>query len=164
MNMITPNPPRARNSGLVIQELENEVLIYDLDNDSAHCLNDTAAAVWRACDGHRQIKEITSFVKTQLKNDITEDVVLLALKRLEEHNLLEQKFDYVPGGVSRREAVRRIGIASMVALPVIASLSVPKSVFAANSCACQGQLSCVTQTGCPTYCNQRTGLCEASPP
>jgi hypothetical protein len=31
--------PLARKEGLVIQELPDEVLVYDLDRDRAHCLN-----------------------------------------------------------------------------------------------------------------------------
>ena len=43
--------PLARKEGLVIQELPVEVLVYDLDRDKAHCLNETAAMVWRKCNG-----------------------------------------------------------------------------------------------------------------
>ena len=31
--------PQARRSGLIIQEVDSEVLIYDQHTDKAHCLN-----------------------------------------------------------------------------------------------------------------------------
>ena len=39
--------PRAHTDGLVIKELPNETLVYDLKTDEAHCLNQTAALVWK---------------------------------------------------------------------------------------------------------------------
>jgi len=43
----TATLPRARKDGLVIKELVNETLVYDLERDEAHCLNQTAALVWK---------------------------------------------------------------------------------------------------------------------
>lgn len=37
--------PLARSEGLVIQEMPDEVLVYDLETNKAHCLNETAAFV-----------------------------------------------------------------------------------------------------------------------
>ena len=43
--------PAARTSGLVVRELAEETLVYDEERHRAHCLNRTAALVWRHCDG-----------------------------------------------------------------------------------------------------------------
>jgi len=43
--------PLARSADLVVEEIDDEVLVYDLTSNQAHCLSATAAAVWRACDG-----------------------------------------------------------------------------------------------------------------
>ena len=43
--------PRMREQGLITDELPDEILVYDLDRHKAHCLNRTAALVWRQCDG-----------------------------------------------------------------------------------------------------------------
>ncbi|HJZ82776.1 MAG TPA: PqqD family peptide modification chaperone [Pyrinomonadaceae bacterium] len=43
--------PRARSENLVIRELDDETLVYDMERDEAHCLNQTAALVWQRCDG-----------------------------------------------------------------------------------------------------------------
>ncbi len=45
--------PVARHKNLIVKELPDETLIYDLDSDKAHCLNQTAALVWKNCDGTR---------------------------------------------------------------------------------------------------------------
>jgi len=55
--------PESRQSGLVIQELGGEILIYDLREDKAFCLNATSALVWQACDGNKTVGEIS--VQTQ---------------------------------------------------------------------------------------------------
>ena len=46
---------RKREGHLVIDELPDEVLVYDLDRHKAHCLNQTAALVWQHCDGKMAI-------------------------------------------------------------------------------------------------------------
>ncbi|HEX8686306.1 MAG TPA: PqqD family protein, partial [Pyrinomonadaceae bacterium] len=50
--------PRARAEGVVVREVAEEVLVYDLDTHRAVCLNATAAAVWRLCDGRRAPADI----------------------------------------------------------------------------------------------------------
>jgi hypothetical protein len=43
--------PRARLDCLS-REFGEEVLLYDLQRDVGHCLNSTAAAIWKLCDGN----------------------------------------------------------------------------------------------------------------
>lgn len=45
------NKPKSRRENIVVQEFDDEVLIYDLERDRAFCLNKTSAVVWRACNG-----------------------------------------------------------------------------------------------------------------
>ena len=47
----------ARQNGLVVQEMPGEVLVYDLDSNKAHCLNESAATVWRSCDGNNSVAD-----------------------------------------------------------------------------------------------------------
>jgi len=37
-----------------VKQADGEVLIYDLERNKAHCLNNTAARVWQYCDGERR--------------------------------------------------------------------------------------------------------------
>ncbi len=154
--------PVARKSGLVVQEVPDEVLVYDLETNKAHCLNQSAAIVWKSCDGNNSVSEIAKLVESQAGGKVTEDFVWLAIDQLSENNLLEKQIPSSFEGTSRREVIKKIGLASMVAIPVIASLVAPQSALAAASCACNTPPSCgnAPNAGCPstTNCNG-AGLC-----
>lgn len=148
--------PTARTNGLVVQEVPQEVLVYDLESDKAHCLNQTAAMVWKACDGKTSVSEIAGLIGSQTGGTVSDDLVWLAIDQLNEHSLLETEVKSRFAGESRRQVLKRIGLASMVALPIIASLAAPTSVLASTSCNCPqgntpgGDLQCSGQTGCLT--------------
>jgi hypothetical protein len=146
-------PPRLRADGLVIHELPDEVLVYDKVRDRAHCLNRTAALVWRACDGQLAPGQIARELTTQLAVAVPESVVLLALAQLKEIHLLEQP-ETLPGsfaGLSRRQMTRCLGLTAAVALPVITSIVVPTPAQAAT-CIAPGQ-PCSPLKLCCTSCN-----------
>jgi len=132
--------PVARKSGLVVQEMPDEVLVYDLNTNKAHCLNQTASEVWRACDGKTSIAEIAA----HFGKGSNEDLVWLAIDQLSENHLLENQVAPRFKGQSRREVIKKIGLASIVAVPVIASLVAPANALAASSCACVAPIGCVT--------------------
>ena len=154
--------PIARKSGLVVQEVPDEVLVYDLESNKDHCLNQSAAMVWKSCDGNNSVSEIAKLVEGQAGGKVTEDFVWLAIDQLSENNLLEKAISPSFEGTSRREVIKKIGLASMVAIPVIASLVAPQSALAASSCSCTAPASCgnAPNAGCPntTRCNS-SGLC-----
>ncbi len=62
----TQHLPQMRAHGLVVDDLPDEVLVYDLDRHQAHCLNRSAALVWRACDGHSDPAEIARRLTAEL--------------------------------------------------------------------------------------------------
>jgi hypothetical protein len=88
------------------------------------------------------VSEITKLVEEQAGGTITEDFVWLAIDQLSESNLLEREVAVSFNGQSRREAIKKIGMASMVAVPIIASLVAPQSALAAVSCVCNTPPSC----------------------
>ncbi len=47
--------PLARKNELIIQELPEELLVYDLARHKAHCLNKTSAFIWKHCDGETTV-------------------------------------------------------------------------------------------------------------
>jgi hypothetical protein len=108
--------PRARADELVIEELDGELLVYDLRTDAAHCLDEEAAAIWRACDGKTRVAEIAATV------DTTPEAVDHALEELSERDLVEGIGDH-----SRREAVKLALTAGAVgaALPIVKSIVAP---------------------------------------
>lgn len=151
--------PVARKEGLVVQETTEEVLVYDLVSNKAHCLNQTAAFVWKSCDGNNSISEITKLFEKESGAAVHEDLIWLAIDQLSDKNLLETGVTAKFGGSTRREVIKKIGLATVVALPIVASLTAPTSALASTSCACVGPGACLTLP-CPsmTNCNG-SGIC-----
>jgi hypothetical protein len=150
--------PTARRSGLVIQEVPGEVLVYDTESNKAHCLNLTAALVWKSCDGNNTVSDITGIVGKETGTKVTDDLVWLAIDQLTENNLLEKELKAKFEGTSRREAIKKIGLASMVALPIVASLVAPRSAMANVSCGCSVPEDCLLGD-CPLNGCDENGLC-----
>ena len=131
--------PIGRIHDVVVKELDNEVLIYDLNKNKAFCLNETSALVWRMCDGNRSILQISQAVSEHFKSPFGDDVVRLALAQLKKEDLLENGkiFESKFTNVSRRDAVKKLGLASTIALPLIASIVAPPAANA-QSCTAPG--------------------------
>ena len=155
--------PKARKENLVVQELDGEVLIYDLDTNKAFCLNEASALVWQACDGNKDVSEIRNSLGKQLKSPVNDDFVWLALDQLKKENLIENKDEVVVdfNGMSRREVIRKVGIASVVALPIISSLVAPPAISAQSAGACT--VTTNKPAGCPCNSNNEcaSGNCGA---
>ena len=149
--MNNPQNPVARTTGLVIQDVPDEVLVYDMETNKAHCLNKTAAMVWKSCNGTRSVAQIAEYVGSQSGEKVADDLVWLAIDQLSDNDLLEKPVKAEFKGISRRDVIKRIGLTSMVALPIIASLVAPPTALAVGSCACPGGLiNCTTNPPCPT--------------
>lgn len=146
--------PLARTEGLVVQEMDGELLVYDMTTGKGHSLNPTSASVWKACDGSRTVGGLSALFDTHAGADHGEPVVLLALEQLQENRLLQ---DAVPLGpvLSRRDVVRKIGLTSLIALPMVATLAMPNSAMAQASavCGCNTPGDCLVQTSCPSTSN-----------
>jgi hypothetical protein len=120
----------ARTEDLVVQQFGNELLIYDRRTDVAHCLAETAALVWRACEGGATLDQLAASVVGHTAAD-GETNALQALAALEEKGLLDE----AGGGVSRRHALRKmagVGAGALLA-PLVVSAAVPKSAEAFGS-------------------------------
>jgi hypothetical protein len=133
--------PAARESKLLVRELAEEVLVYDEEGHRAHCLNRTAALVWKSCDGRTAVPAIAERVGAQLSTHVPEEVVWLALEQLAEFELLAKRTAPPPSSLmSRRKMLRRLGIAAAVALPLITSVVSPTAADAQSPC---------NETNCP---------------
>lgn len=133
--------PIARKEGLVIQEMPDEALVYDMANNKAHCLNKTAAFVWKKCDGKNSVADIKNLLAAETNNPVQEDFIWLAIDQLNDKNLLEEKMSAPFAGESRRNVIKKIGLAAVIALPVVTSLVAPAPAHAGSSCvgpACGG--------------------------
>lgn len=156
--------PSARKSGLVVQEVPDEVLIYDLESNKAHCLNKTAAAVWHACNGSNSVDDITAVLEQATGSKVTDEMVWLALDQLSENNLLEAEVKANFNGQTRREVLKKIGLASVIALPIVASLVAPKSALASASCGCTASSQCAGRGCVSAICCNADLICAPELP
>ena len=96
--------PRARRDGVLEETVGEELLLYDQESHTAHCLSPIAACVWRHCDGEHDLTGLAQFVAA------SEDLVADALHELREKNLLDAEPQFIQStasGISRREAIGR---------------------------------------------------------
>jgi hypothetical protein len=143
---ITDQKPVARTDAIVVEELGEELLVYDQNNDTAHSLGVVAARVWRACDGETSAQDLSA------RLDLDADTVTRALEELDECNLLgngEQR-----DGMTRREATlktAKVG-AGIASAPLIYSILAPMPALAATQQYCLSIFSECTSdvdaTGC----------------
>ena len=149
--------PKSRTENIVVQNLNDETLIYDLTTHKAFCLNETSAKVFNACDGE------TTFEELKNKFRFTDEIIYLSLDELKENNLIKTEYVSPFAGMSRREVVKKIGLTSLIALPMISSLVAPPAAHAQS-----GGGSCSTPPFAPGCSSGTTGItgqnCAASSP
>ncbi len=163
INSHDPQNPTARHRGLVIQKVADEVLVYDMDSNRAHCLNRSAALVWESCDGSTSIAEIAQKFDSGGLGKVSEDLIWLAIDQLNENGLLETNIRSGFVKRSRREVLEKIGLASVAALPIIASLVAPKQALGVDSCICTSDSQCFLPGCMGNRCNN-LGLCVQTVP
>ena len=166
---MTAQNPKARSEDLIVQEVDDEVLVYDVDSANAHCLSADAAAVWRAADGQKS----EAMLADEL--DLDAEVVTRALAELEEKALLEAPAivqangNGHSNGDTRREfglKSAKVGgavaagpmIYSIVAPTALATVSTPEflcNFYSGKSCdACAQICGCCC---CCQGCSKTTG-------
>lgn len=130
--MKNSHTPKSRQENLLIQDLINEKLIYDLEINRAFSLNETMSLVWQECSGKKTVSEISESIGKKLNSQIPDDFVWTALEQLKAENLLlDEGLENLSFALStRREVIKKAGIAAAVALPAIISLTAPKAVDA----------------------------------
>ncbi|MFQ5789206.1 MAG: PqqD family protein [Acidobacteriota bacterium] len=152
--------PRSRRKGLAVQELSDEVLVYDLERHRAHGLNPLAAVIWKNCDGKHTLDELARRVERELGIAVDRELVRIVLARLARARLLE-KGSAARAVYSRREfakKLKKLGLAASVMLPMVTSIVSPTPSHA---------VSCVPHNGCGgvsdcTPCANPGGNCNSN--
>jgi hypothetical protein len=149
---IPPSKPLARSEDLVVEELGDELLVYDLTTDQAHALGPAAARVWRACDGK------TDAVAFSVELGLDDETITRALDELRANRLLDEGTELAPG-ISRRDLsvkVAKVG-GAVAATPLIVSLAAPLPAAAQTVT----PLQCAQDItmGCGTECMNRNCCC-----
>jgi hypothetical protein len=81
--------PKPRSTRLLIEELVDELLIYDVERNEVHCLNGPAVRVWQLCDGERTVSEIARDLNSDMDPEEAETFVWSALDQFAQKHLLE---------------------------------------------------------------------------
>lgn len=166
---IQDSHPQARSQGLVVEEVDGEILIYDVERDKAHCLNQMAAQIWRLCDGKHRIREIKAALPG-LDAGI-DDIVVNCLQQFRRLHLLEEESLSVDDHhvFSRRQLLKKIGLgtaATAALLPLITSITAPPAAAATSlhgcGATCNNNSNCSGNPSCPN-CLGPTGskTCQA---
>lgn len=126
--------PKAKTSEILVQELENELLVYNLKTNKAFCLNETCGLVFQLCDGTKTVAEISQTLNKHLKQSVNQDLIWLALDSFKKDDLLEEgeQFAINFNGLTRRQVIKKVGIATMIALPMVSSVVAPNAAMAAS--------------------------------
>lgn len=127
--------PIGRKDEIVVQNLDGEVLIYDLKINKAYCLNETSALVWQMCDGNNSVSDISQELGKKLNASATEDLVWFAIDQLKKEKLIANSEELANNfeGLNRRQVIKKVGLASMIALPIVAGMVAPKAIHAAST-------------------------------
>jgi peptide-methionine (S)-S-oxide reductase len=151
----TPATPTARRDRLFVQDVGDEIVIYDQDTRKAHRLNPTAALVWRACDGRTTVADIAEAVRRKLGAAADENLVHVALGRLEAVRLLDGGLGQSPDEVvERRRAFLRKGAAAgavSLLMPVVATLPRPSLAAALSPVGPQRSAAVIAANTANTY-------------
>jgi Coenzyme PQQ synthesis protein D (PqqD) len=156
--------PERRRDGLVVKELPDEILVYDLERHKAHCLNPAAAAVFKSCNGDRTVADLARILRRELGAPADEAWVYLALARLGRARLLEERVSAprALGGITRRQLLKKAGVGMAAALPLVTSIVAPTPASAAATC-----IQCCSVAGsdgkpCGNPIALCTGFCTCS--
>ena len=144
--------PRRRPNGLLVEQLEGEVLLYVEPTHRAFCLNAAAKRVWESIDGARDVAAIAR------EASLDSELVGSTLREMGEAGLLVEVPDLQRVDLSRRRLVR----AGLVAIPLILAITVPRAAEAASACTVglPGGPACTpTRPCCSGICNENLGTC-----
>lgn len=82
--------PLAREKNLVVQDLSDEVLIYDQVSHRVCYLEPSIAFVWRNCDGRTPALAVAEQLERQFKAPSGEALLALGVGQLEKLHLLRR--------------------------------------------------------------------------
>ncbi len=120
--------PKVRREGLLIEELPTELLVYDQKSHRAHCLNASAASVFKSADGTLSVAEISRAASDRLQTPFDENLTWMALEELEKNGLLETALPLTPEGQGRR-SVLAAGAAAVL-VPLVMVITAPTPAYA----------------------------------
>jgi PqqD family protein of HPr-rel-A system len=110
-----------------VEEMDDETIVFDRSNGRCHCLNQTAARVWRLAEGEGLTKtEVIARLEEETGSDVDDSLVELALARLRSAGIVSHGEPAESTNVSRRDLLKRAAmIGGLVAVPTVVSIVAP---------------------------------------
>jgi hypothetical protein len=150
----------AVRSDLVMCNVRDEIVVYDFRSHQARCLNQTAAAVFKLCDGTRTPRQIGAELTRTLGAPCDEEMVWMALAKLDDGGLLDPPLGERAPDLDRRRLLKKMALTAglSIALPAVWSIVAPTPAYAAS-----GAIACtIPPGGCmstsePGCCDDGTG-------
>ena len=130
---------RFQQRKLIARRIGDELLLFDEQTSTAHCLNGIAGEMWMTCERESSAIEVIEVLRPNWP-DIEEEVVWASLSKLAAEGLLETT---VQENIStgRRELIRKLGFTAAVVLPIVmTSVLIPPAAAAASPCGMTGSL------------------------
>lgn len=144
--------PCARRNDLLVENVLAETIVYDSFTHRVHCLNPTASAVWKHCDGKKGIEELAARVGAELSAPCDRSSIEIALRQLSEADLLVKPIKATRSrkDLSRRDLLKHTGTAAII-LPIVVSVLAPTPAMAA-SCIAAGNPCPLPPLSCCVAC------------
>ncbi len=102
---------RFQQRKLIARRIGDELLLFDEETSTAHCLNGIAGEMWTACDGRSSVIEVIEVLRPNWP-DIEQEVVWASLTKLAAAGLLEETTVRENISTGRRELIRKLGFAA----------------------------------------------------
>jgi hypothetical protein len=151
---------------VVVRELASETVLYDRRTQRAHCLGRTAAAIWRAQDGHTGARETARLVSESLQEPVDEAEVCLVWRRLRRVGLRHRpasRSDSVAPALAAHSR-RRVAITLGAAALMVLSVATRSPAQAAATCLQNGTPCTRSSQCCGNCCNGNAGRCTGGGP
>jgi len=150
---------RFKQKALIASRIGDELLLYDQQTSTAHCLNGIAGEMWAACNRESSATEVTEALRSRWP-DLEKELVWASLSQMADAGLLDERTDQgTISSRSRRQLIRKLGITAAAVLPiVVTSLSIPPPAAAA-SCGTLGSLCGAGKPPCCAGLRCVAGLC-----
>jgi hypothetical protein len=150
---------KTRTRGVLVEQLGDELVVYDVDADRVHHLNAAALAVYQAATDHATVQGLID-ASPVADPGAAAAATWEALAALDQAGLLEGPITIPSTGMDRRRFLRNLGIAS-VALPLVTTIATQSPAFAACQASVGSTATCTTTASTP--CCAASATCTTNP-
>jgi hypothetical protein len=130
---------RFKQKKLITKKLDGELLLFEKETNTAHCLNDIAAEMWLACERESSATDITHCLRMRWP-DVEQEVVVASLGRMAATGLLVETIAQEKISTDRRDLIRKLGLTAAAVLPIVVTTVLIPPAAAAASCGTTGAI------------------------